>query len=76
MPHYLIELPDESRERELAQAVAPLAGHVRWVALSPDTQYDYEWTFTDERSWDTISRSVQEMINDIRTPLHGQIRRI
>ena len=66
MAHYLIEMPHEVSETELVQALAHLTGSVRWVAASPDEAYDCEWAFTDEKSWDAISRAVQEIINDLQ----------
>ena len=66
MAHYLIELPDDASETALVQALAHLTDSVRWVATGPDEAYDYEWSFTDENSWDAISEAVQEIINEIQ----------
>ena len=65
MPKYLIEIPDETPEAALTQALALLTNSVKWVAVSSDELYDNEWMFTDDESWDIISRSVREIINDI-----------
>ena len=66
MAQYLIELPDDVSETALAQALSHLTNSVRWIATSPDETYDYEWAFTDENSWDAISQSVEEIINEIQ----------
>ena len=66
MAHYLIELPDDAPETALVQALAHLTESVRWVATSPDEAYDYEWAYTDESSWDAISKAVEEIINDVQ----------
>ena len=65
MAQYLIEIPDETPEEALRQAVARVTDYIQWVAASPREVYDNEWMFTNDDSWEQISKSVQEMMTDI-----------
>ena len=65
MAQYLIEIPDDTPEEALRQAVARMTDYVQWVATSPLEVYDNEWMFTNDQSWEQISKSVQEAMTDI-----------
>ena len=61
--NYLFTFPDQQTAEAFLTMAEKCSTQARWISIDPNPEYDHEWRFTDDHTFDSVFTTVQEVIN-------------